>query len=216
VADLAVGLMIAVVRGIVESNTTLHRGQWPGENGMPRPCWRALAGLKVGIYGLGSIGVKIARRVEALEMLVAYHNRRPRSDTHYPYHAALIDLARWADVLVVAARGSAETRHAVDRRVLHALGSAGYVVNIARGTIIDEEALVEALTRGTIAGAALDVFANEPKVSPALLSAPNVIATAHIGGDTNHSEAGIARMVLTNVEACLAGHTLPNRVRETF
>lgn len=216
VADLAVGLMIAVVRGIFESNATLHRGEWPGENGTSRPRWRSLTGLKVGIYGLGAIGVQIARRVEALEMLVAYHNRRPRSDTAYPYQTSLLELARWADVLVVAARGSSETRHVVDRQVLRALGADGYVVNIARGTIIDEEALIEALTGGTIAGAALDVFANEPNVSAALVSAPNVIATAHIAGDTDHSEASMARMVLTNVEALFAGRTVPNLVRETL
>lgn len=213
VADLAIGLMIAIVRGIVDSNAALHRGEWPGANGTPRARWRSLAGLNVGIYGLGEIGVKIASRAEALEMRVAYHNRRPRCDTRYPYHRSLIDLASWADVLVVAARGSAETRHTVDRRVLQALGAGGYIVNIARGTTIDEDALIEALGNGTIAGAALDVFANEPDVSAALLAAPNVIATAHIAGDTDHSEASMARMVLANVDAWLAGRSPPNLVR---
>lgn len=166
----------------------------------------------MGIYGLGAIGEKIARRAVACEMEVAYHNRKPRPDVPYPYHASLPELAAWADVLMIAVRADATNRHAVDAGVLTALGADGHVVNIARGSVIDDEALIAALRDGAIAGAGLDVFEHEPAVPEALCAMRNIALTPHIGGDTNEARAAMSTMVLANLDACFAGRPVPNPV----
>jgi lactate dehydrogenase-like 2-hydroxyacid dehydrogenase len=205
VADAAMGLIIASVRDFATGREFIRSGQWMKSERARPAVARGLTGRKVGVYGLGVIGRKIAARAEAFEMLVAYHNRRPLSDVGYPYYATLLDLATWADVLVVAARANESNRHAVDRTVLAALGSNGFVINISRGTTIDEAALVDALQRRVIAGAGLDVFEHEPQVSPALLELPNVAITPHIGGNTTEAQAAMSDMVLANVGAFFAG-----------
>ena len=202
VADLAVGLMIASVRGIAEGDAFVRAGEWVARR--PRREVRGLTGRRVGIYGLGAIGTKIARRCEALEMEVGYHGRAPHDGVRYGFHPTLAGLAMWADVLVVAVRADAGNRHAVDAGVLAALGRDGHVVNISRGSAIDEEALVEALRAGVIAGAGLDVFDREPEVPAALLAMRQVVMTPHIGGDTHEAQSAMRDAVLANVEAFVA------------
>ena len=205
VADLALGLMIASVRRMFDANAFLHRGEWKGNASRRMPAVRGLTGRRVGIYGLGAIGERIALRVAAFEMEVAYHNRRPRTDVPYAYHATLLDLATWADVLIVAVRADDTNRHAVNAAVLAALGPQGHVVNIARGAVIDEAALIVALANGGIEGAGLDVFEHEPDVPAALLALPNVALTPHIGGTSIEAQAAMQALVLANLDAFLAG-----------
>ena len=211
VADLAMGLLIASVRRMFGANAYLHSGEWESK-GRRRRGGRGLTGRRMGIYGLGTIGGKIAQRAAAFEMEVAYHNRRPRSNVPYPYHASLLELATWADVLMIAVRADAANRHAVDARVLQALGADGHVVNIARGSVIDEQALIAALRDGVIAGAGLDVFEHEPAVPEALRAMPNIALTPHVGGDTEEAHAAMSEMVLANLDALFAGLPVPNPV----
>jgi len=199
VADLAVGLMIASVRGIAAGDAFVRRGDWargkrPGDV-------RGLTGRKVGVFGLGAIGMKIAQRCEAFEMEVAYHGRAPHAGVRWPFHATLLDLARWADVLMIAVRAGPANRHAVDARVLAALGSDGHVVNITRGSVIDEAAMVRALSDGTIAGAGLDVFEREPAVPDELRALPNVVMTPHLGGAADEAQDAMREATWRNLEA---------------
>lgn len=205
VADLAVGLMIASVRRMFDANAFLRRGDWTGNFARRVPLVRGLTGRRVGIYGLGAIGEKIARRAAAFETDVAYHNRKPRTDVGYRYFPTLRALAEWADVLVVSVRADAANRHSVDAAVLAALGADGHVVNIARGSVIDEAALIAALRDGTIAGAGLDVFEREPVVPDELLAMDNVALTPHIAGGTREAQAAMQDMVYANIEAFVAG-----------
>lgn len=215
VADLALGLLIASVRQLPEANAFLRRGDWKGNYAKRMPLVRGLTGRKVGVYGLGAIGGKIAQRVAALEMEVGYHNRRPRTDVAYPYFATLPALAEWADVLMVAARADAGNRHAIDARVLAALGPHGHVVNIARGSVIDEAALIHALREGIIAGAGLDVYEHEPQVPPDLLALTNVALTPHIAGGTLEAQGAMQDMVAANLAAFFAGRPVLTPVPES-
>jgi lactate dehydrogenase-like 2-hydroxyacid dehydrogenase len=205
VADVALALTIECVRDIPRLREHLRNGRWNGLDGARPEGRRGLTGLKFGIYGLGAIGEKIARRAQACEMSVGYHGRRPHDGVAYPYFATLHALAEWSDVLCLSARLDAGNRRIVDRRVLNALGREGFLVNIARGALVDEAALIEALQAGTIAGAGLDVFEHEPEVPEALLSLSNVALTPHIGGVTTESRANMEAMVLANLAACFAG-----------
>jgi lactate dehydrogenase-like 2-hydroxyacid dehydrogenase len=213
VADVAMGLLIATVREMPAAQAFLRRGEWQGVKRMPPS--RGLTGARVGIYGLGAIGEKIARRALACEAEVGYHNRRRRDDVSYRYFASLLDLAAWADFLVIAVRADAGNRHAVNAAVLQALGPQGHVVNIARGSVIDERALIRALQEGAIAGAGLDVFEHEPDIPGALLALPNVALTPHIGGATVDTARAMHDMVCANVAAFLDGRPVPNPVPGT-
>ncbi|MEO7761550.1 MAG: NAD(P)-dependent oxidoreductase, partial [Casimicrobiaceae bacterium] len=208
VADLAIGLLIASVRRMVSANAYLLNGEWErrGRRNFEGP---GLTGRRLGIYGLGSIGLKIAARAAALEMEVGYFNRRARIDVAYAYHPSLLTLATWADVLMIAVRADAGNRHSVDAAVLKALGPDGHVVNIARGAVIDEQALIDALRDGTIAGAGLDVYEFEPAVPEALRQLPHLALTPHIGGETYEARTAMGDMVLANLEAFFAGRPVP-------
>ena len=214
VADLALGLLIASVRQMFDANAFLRRGDWKGNFAKRMPLVRGLTGRRVGIYGLGAIGEKIARRAAAFEMEVAYHNRTRRPDVDHMYHATLQSLAEWADVLVIAVRAGAGNRHAVNAGVLAALGRDGHVVNIARGAVIDESALIHALRNGIIAGAGLDVFEHEPAVPETLLALPNVALTPHVAGGTLEAQAAMQDLVAANVEAFIVGRPVLNPVPE--
>jgi glyoxylate reductase len=205
VADVAVGLLLASVRRMFDANAFLRRGDWTGNYAHRAPTVRGLTGRKVGIYGLGAIGEKIARRVAAFETEIAYHNRRSRTDVGYRYCATLLELAEWADVLMIAVRADAANRHTVNAEVLAALGANGHVVNISRGSVIDEAALIAALRDGVINGAGLDVFEHEPAVPAELLAMDNVALTPHIGGGTLEAQAAMQDMVYANIEAFVAG-----------
>ncbi|MEP7085624.1 MAG: NAD(P)-dependent oxidoreductase [Betaproteobacteria bacterium] len=211
VADLALTLLLASVRNLFESSAYLHSGDWE-KNGRKRRGGRGLTGRRMGIYGLGAIGEKIAHRAAAFDIEVGYHNRNPRGDTRFQYFPTLLALATWADFLMISVRAGASTRHAVDAEILSALGRDGHVVNIARGSVIDEPALIEALRAGTIAGAGLDVFEQEPLVPAALRALPNVALTPHIGGDTVEAMAAMGAMVLVNLDAFFSGRAVPNPV----
>jgi lactate dehydrogenase-like 2-hydroxyacid dehydrogenase len=214
VADHAMGLLIASVREMFAANAYLQRGEWVAR-GRRRSGARGLTGRRVGIYGLGAIGEKVAQRCAAFEIEVGYHNRRRRDDVPYPYFASLPELAAWADVLMIAVRADAANRHTVNAEVLRALGPEGHVVNIARGFVIDEAALIEALSNRTIAGAGLDVFEHEPEVPAALRALPNVALTPHIAGDTREAFEACFRMALANVDAYFAGKPIPTPVPES-
>ena len=212
VADLALGLMISSIRDFDVARDYLRAGKFQGNAGLRLPSVRGLTGRKLGIYGLGAIGLQIARRAAACEMEIAYHNRKPRYDVAYPWHPTLAGLAEWADVLMIAVRADASNRQAVNREILAALGSDGIVVNISRGSVIDEAALVAALQGGVIRGAGLDVFEHEPAVTPALFDLGHVALTPHIAGNTQEAQAAMYALVLSNLEAFFAGRALPTPV----
>jgi lactate dehydrogenase-like 2-hydroxyacid dehydrogenase len=205
VADVALGLLVASVRGFTAGTAMIRNGGWRGNAVQGDVARRGMTGRNVGVYGLGAIGERVARRVAACEAHVAYHNRRRRDDVPYRWFASLRDLADWADALVIAVRADAGNRHSVDAAILRALGPDGHVVNIARGSVIDEPALIAALQDGVIAGAGLDVYENEPEVPGALTALPNVVLTPHIGGRTHEAQAAMTALVLRNLEAFFAG-----------
>ena len=208
VAEFAMGLVLATARRIPQADRYVRTGRWQGNSVQSMPSVPGLAGRRLGIYGLGAIGSRIARRAEAFEMEVGYHNRSRRSEMPYLYHDTLLGLAAWADILVVSARASVENRHAVDAAVLKALGPSGHLVNISRGSAIDEAALIAALADKTIAGAGLDVFETEPHAPDALTAFPNVVLTPHIGGHTLESHVAMQNCVMANLEAFFAGKPL--------
>jgi lactate dehydrogenase-like 2-hydroxyacid dehydrogenase len=213
VADIALALTIECVREIPRRRNYLMAGEWNGLRGARPEARRGITGRNLGIYGLGAVGHKIARRAVAFEMNVAYHGRHRQAEVDWPYFDTLLGLARWADVLVIAARADSTNRHAVDRAMLEALGPDGYLVNVGRGSLVDETALIDALERGSIGGAGLDVFEHEPDVPAALRALPNVALTPHIGGITQEARNAMERMVLANLDAFLAGRPVPNPVR---
>jgi len=206
VADTAVGLVIDVMRRFSAADRFVRRGEW--EQGRSPALARRVSHSRVGILGLGRIGTAIADRLTAFGCSITYHNRHERTDVPHAYAASPVDLARRSDVLVVAAAGGAASRHLVDAEVLDALGSDGYLVNVARGSVLDEDALVAALQEGRIAGAGLDVFADEPHVPEALLGRDDVVLLPHLGSATVETRAAMTELVLANVERFLADGSL--------
>jgi len=213
VADLAVTLMLAVTRRIVPADGFVRDGSWAASK--PSPLLRAPPGnpgRRIGIYGMGEIGRKIASRMAAFETEVGYFSRS-RHDVPYRYFDSLELLAEWCNVLMIAVRASADTHHVVNADILKKLGGEGYVINIARGSVIDEAALVAALTDNVIAGAGLDVFDKEPHAPGSLTALPNVVLTPHVGGHTQDSHAAMQACVIANLEAFFAGRQLVYPVR---
>jgi hydroxypyruvate reductase len=213
VADLAVTLMLTTTRRIIPADEFVRNGSWA--QGKPSPLLRPQAGnpgRRVGVYGMGEIGRKIAARLSAFETEVGYFSRS-RHDLPHRYFESLEALAEWCSVLMIAVRASADTHHAVNADILQRLGPDGYVVNIARGSVIDEAALVTALANNTIAGAGLDVFEQEPHSPGALSALPNAVLTPHIGGHTTDSHAAMQDCVIANLEAFFAGQPLVYPVR---
>lgn len=209
VADIAMTLMLAVTRRLLPADAYVRSGDWaaakPSPQMAPRP---GNPGRRIGVYGMGAIGRKIAARAAAFETDVAYFSRS-RHDVPYRYVDSLAALAEWCDVLIVAVRAGADTHHIIDADILRRLGPDGYLVNISRGSAVDEAALVAALTDGTIAGAGLDVFETEPHSPDALTAFPNVVLTPHIGGHTADSHIAMQACVLANLEAAFEGKPLP-------
>ncbi len=197
VADMAMALLLAATRQVCIGDRHVRAGLWPQGR---LPLATRFSGRRLGIFGLGSIGAAIARRAAGFDLEIGYHNRRQRDDLPYRYYDDLTALAGWADYLVVACPASPETNHRVDATVLAALGPAGIVVNIARGSIIDEAALVEALERRTIAGAGLDVFAREPQVLPRLFALDNVVLAPHVAGSTHETWDEASALLLQNLD----------------
>ncbi len=195
VADLAMGLIIDGRRQLSRADRFVRAGGWLNGN---LPLAHRVSGSRLGILGLGRIGLAVAA------MPVRYHNRRPLTDCPYEYAASLVELARWADVLLLTCVGGPQTRGLVNRDVLEALGPNGLLVNVARGSVVDEPALVEALQAGRLGGAALDVFADEPQVPEALLGMDNVVLLPHIGSATRETRAAMEDLVLANLQRFLA------------
>jgi hydroxypyruvate reductase len=205
-------LMLATTRRLLVADDYVRSGSWAGAK--PSPMMRPQAGMlgrRIGLYGMGEIGRKIAARVAAFETEVGYFSRS-RHDVPYRYFPTLDALAEWCSVLMVAVRAGADTEHAVDANILRKLGKDGYVVNISRGSVIDQQALVAALTEQTLAGAGLDVYEKEPHAPDALTALPNVVLSPHIGGHTLESHVAMQDCVIANLEAFFAGQPLPYAV----
>ncbi len=201
VADLAIGLAIDVARALSASDRYLRRGEWPKA---PYPLQHRVSGKCMGIVGLGRIGKAIAHRAAAFDMPLRYHNRRPAADTQIAYEPSLVELARWCDFLVVIVPGGAATRHLINEAVLDALGPKGYLINVARGSVVDEPALVRALRDKRIAGAALDVFESEPQVPAELMQLDNAVLLPHVGSATHETRAAMAQRVYDNLQEFFA------------
>lgn len=207
VADEAWGLLIASARHIAAGDQFVRQGHWQSRN-EPLPLGRRVSGKKLGIVGLGRIGLAIAKRGQGFDMTVAYHNRRIRNDVAYSYYADLVELARWSDFLVVATVGGSDTHHLVNREVLRALGPRGIIINIARGAVIEEQAMVELLQSGELGGAGLDVFENEPHVPQSLLQLPQVVLMPHVGSATFETRQAMFDLVLENLKAYFSDKAL--------
>jgi len=208
VADIAITLMLAATRRLVVADNYVRSGDWAASK--PSPMMRPQAGMRgrrVGVYGMGEIGRKIAARAASFETEVGYFSRS-RHDVPYPYFPSLEALADWCSILMIAVRAGAETHHAVNADIFRRLGADGHVINIARGSVIDEAALAAALADGSIAGAGLDVHEKEPRAADALTVLPNVVLTPHIGGHTLESHMAMQDCVIANLEAFFAGRPL--------
>ena len=202
VADLALGLMLSLSRNIAQADHYVRAGRWPSG---PMPLGRKLSGARLGIVGLGRIGMAIAQRALAFNMSIAYTGRSEKPGSGFVFYPTAVQLAAEVDFLLVITPGGQGTRHLVNAEVLAALGPAGYLINVARGSVVDEQALIEALQSGAIAGAALDVFADEPNVPRVLWDMPNLVLTPHMASATHQTRQAMADLAFANMEAVLAG-----------
>ncbi|AZL67813.1 2-hydroxyacid dehydrogenase [Pseudomonas oryziphila] len=208
VADHTLALLLALLRDIPRADASTRRGEW---NRVISP---SVSGKRLGIIGLGAVGQAIARRAAlGFDMNVSYHSRTPRTDVPYTWYDSPLHLADAVDILVVATPGGNGTRHLVDAQVLEALGAEGYLVNIARASVVDTQALVAALQQGAIAGAALDVFDDEPAVPDALKALANTVLTPHVAGQSPQAARDTVTLVLRNLEAFFAGQPVLTPVR---
>lgn len=211
VAETALGLLIATRRRMVEADRFVRTGRWSEE---AFPLTPQVSGSRVGVLGLGRIGRTIAGLLDALDCEVAYHSRHEVPGARYRYHPSAADLAAAVDNLVVIVPGGPTTAGLVDRSVLDALGPDGLLVNVARGSVVDEDALVAALSEGRLGAAGLDVFAQEPVVPAELRGLDNVVLLPHVGSATEETRAAMRALTLANLDAWLAGEPLPTAVPE--
>ncbi|KAL6584657.1 hypothetical protein OROMI_003946 [Orobanche minor] len=205
VADLAIGLMLAVLRRICECDKYVRSGAW--KNGDFKLTSK-FSGKRVGIIGLGRIGLAIAKRAEGFDCPISYCSRSKKPNTNYKYYTSVLELASHCDILVVACALTPETRHIVNREVLNALGPKGVLINIGRGPHVDEPELVSALVEGRLGGAGLDVFEKEPEVPEQLFGLDNVVLVPHVGSGTVETRKVMADLVLGNLEAHFANKPL--------
>lgn len=210
VADTAVALLLAAMRGFCAADRYVRAGRWPIEG--PPPLTRDVTGSRVGILGLGRIGSAIAARLIGFGCAITYYSRREVPGCSYRYAASPIELAESADVLVVSVSGGKGTDGLVSRPVLEALGEQGYLINVARGSIVDQDALVELLVNGGLAGAGLDVYADEPAVPARLLELDNVVLLPHVGSATIRTRAAMTALALRNLDEYLTRRTLTTPV----
>jgi len=204
-ADTAMSLILATLRRIVEADVFVRIGKWPA-GGFPAAT--TLTGKKVGIIGMGRIGQAIARRCTAFEMEVVYQGPSRKADLPYDYYDNIEKMASEVDLLVCSCIGGAETHHIINLPVLKALGSKGTLINVARGTVVDTESLLIALSNRYIGGAGLDVYENEPHVPEALISMDNVVLLPHIGGNTAETKTAMGKLVIANIKAHFNGEPL--------
>jgi hydroxypyruvate reductase len=212
VADLAIGLMLCAARQLPAADRWVRSGDWAAKGAMPLA--RKMSGARLGVLGMGRIGQAIAQRAQAFGMSIAYHTRTPKPELPHRYVPTLVKLAAESDFLVVITPGGAGTRQIVNAEVLAALGTKGILVNVARGSVVDEAALIDALQRGVIAGAGLDVFENEPNVPEALRAMPHVVLAPHVGSATDATRAAMADLATANLEAHFAGQPVKTPVPE--
>ena len=202
VADLGVALLLAASRRICQGDRHVRSGAWlKGDMAL----MRKFTGSKVGILGLGRIGQAIARRCAAFDCEIAWHGPRAKPDVHWRFVPSLVELAKESDFLVLSCPGGAATRNLVDRSVLDALGPQGILVNVSRGSVVDEAALVAALADGRLGGAALDVFVDEPRVPPALFAMDNVVLQPHVASATVETRGAMGDLVINNLRNHFAG-----------
>ena len=214
VAELAMALLLAANRHIKAADKFVREGLWRRHALPGLPVAKGLQGCRIGVYGYGAIGAKIAARCAAFETEVAYHSRTEKPDVAYGFHPTLQSLADWADILMIAVRADASNRHAVNAEVMRALGPEGILVNISRGSVVDEAALITLLQSGELGSAGLDVFEHEPMVPEALKALPQVGMTPHVGAVTRQALAAMEDLALANITAFFAGRAVPAPIPE--
>jgi lactate dehydrogenase-like 2-hydroxyacid dehydrogenase len=211
-ADFAIALLYATARRPVEADRFVRAGRW--KRGRMEPS-RRIFGKTMGIVGLGRIGQGVARRAVGIGMTVAYHGPRPKPGVAYPYEPDLKKLAAQADVLVLSCAGGEATRHLVDAAILERLGPEGILINIARGSVVDEPALIAALQNRTIAAAGLDVFASEPAIDERFLTMENVVLAPHYASLTHETRAALVGRISADIASFLTGRPFYNAARQT-
>lgn len=212
VADTALGLLLATVRQLPQAENYLRAGKWLDR---PFALTATLRGRTLGILGLGRIGKAIARRAEAFGLKIAYHGRSRQDDVAYPYYPTLAGLARDADILLAIAPGGPGTQKIINAEVLAALGPQGIFINVARGSLVDDDALVDALRTGKILTAGLDVYTDEPQVPQALLDMPHIVLLPHVGSASQHCRDAMGQLVVDNLTSWAAGNGPLTPVAET-
>jgi lactate dehydrogenase-like 2-hydroxyacid dehydrogenase len=212
VADLAIGLMLAAVRQLPQADRYLREGKWLER---PFPLTASLRGRTVGILGLGRIGKAIATRLEAFGLEIAYHGRNPQTDVPYRYYPTLAGMAHDVHILMVVAPGGSETKQIVNAEVLKALGPEGVLINVGRGSVVDERALIAALTTRTILTAGLDVFEDEPRVPQELIALEHVVLLPHVGSGSVHTRNAMGQLVVDNLASWFSGKGPLTPVAET-
>jgi lactate dehydrogenase-like 2-hydroxyacid dehydrogenase len=213
VADTALGLLLSTVRHLPQAEKYLRAGNWPKHGDYQLT--PSMRDRKAGILGMGRIGKAIARRLEAMQVPVVYHTRRPVSDVSYKHYPNLVDMARDVDVLIVITPGGAATKHLVNAAVLKALGPQGILINVARGSVVDEDALIKALKDKTILSAGLDVFADEPQVPQDLIDMDHIVLLPHVGSASHATRRAMDELVANNIVSFFAGKGPLTPVPET-
>jgi lactate dehydrogenase-like 2-hydroxyacid dehydrogenase len=213
VADTALGLLLCTARHFPQIDRYVRSGEWAAKGDYPLT--QSLRDRTVGMVGLGRIGKAIARRLDAMRVPVVYHTRRPQPDVPYRHYPSLLDMARDADVLLVITPGGAATRNLINAEVLAALGPNGILINMSRGSVVDEPALIKALQQRTILTAGLDVFANEPQVPAELIAMDHVVLFPHVGSASIHTRRAMEQLVVDNLAAWNAGKPPLTPVPET-
>jgi lactate dehydrogenase-like 2-hydroxyacid dehydrogenase len=212
VADLTLGLLLATLRKIPQADRYLREGKWLKAS---FPLSATLRDRKVGIVGLGRIGKAIARRLSGFDVSLAYHGRTQQDDVAYPYYPTVTGLAEGCDVLIVITPGGAATKHLINAEVLKALGPNGVLINVARGTVVDEQALIDALKSGTILSAGLDVYEDEPRVPQELIDLEHVVLLPHIASASVHTRNAMGKLVADNLISWFDGKGPLTPVPET-
>jgi lactate dehydrogenase-like 2-hydroxyacid dehydrogenase len=212
VADTALGLLLCTVRELPQAERYVRAGKWPSGN---YPLTDTLRNRTVGMVGMGRIGQAIARRIEAFGVPVVYHSRNPQPGVTYKYYPKLMNMARDVDTLLAIVPGGPATQNMINKEVLEALGPRGILINMARGSVVDEKALIEALKNKTILSAGLDVFVNEPQVPPELIAMEHIVLFPHLGSGSVYTRKAMDQLVVDNVLAWAAGKPPLTPVPET-
>jgi lactate dehydrogenase-like 2-hydroxyacid dehydrogenase len=212
VADFTVGLLLATIRELPQADRFLRGGKWTGG---AYPLTETLRDRTIGVIGMGRIGQAIARRIAAFGVPVVYHSRKPQAGVDYRYYPDLKTMAGEVDTLIAIVPGGAATRHMIDAGILAALGPRGILINVSRGSVVDQDALIDALTKRSIHGAGLDVYADEPNVPAALIALPNVVLMPHVGSGTHYTRAAMGNLVVNNLRSWFAGKGPVTPVPET-